>query len=255
MELFDDVRLTATPLAVGTITVTTNLSEAAFTVKGVPVVVPGGYHGTGVFWTLPDAPAGLRYSISYSPVLGFLSPYPRSQVLAAGETIAFDGEYRNGCGTAELDALINEYATYNITLAVPGQLARPPDCADFTAGFAHLRPASTYAWGLVREPLVVPVEAGYGLNAWFAHVGERTITSGYRSPTKNFSLSTPGAPRSRHMQGDAVDVQNVSQTAQEYGDLSIAALWTDASYIEPLAMSGYAHVHADWRDVPGGFQP
>jgi hypothetical protein len=254
-ELFDNVRLTAMPLDVGTITVTTNRPDATFTVAGSPPIVPSGYHGTGVSWTEPDAPAGLVYSIVYGPVQGFLTPYPQRQGLAAGGTMTFDGDYRNGCGIAELDALINEYATYNILLAVPGQAARAPDCADATTSFTNLRTPSDYSRGLVREPLVVPFEAGYGLNAWFFYVGERTITSGYRNPAKNFRLETPGAVRSRHMQGDAVDVQNVTHTEQEHNDLSIAALWTEASYIEPLELGGYEHVHADWREVAGGLQP
>jgi hypothetical protein len=51
------------------------------------------------------------------------------------------------------------------------------------------------------------------------------------------------------MFGDAADLRNQSSTQNEWDAMKQAAgpLGAKASYIEPQAMSGLGHVHADWR--------
>ena len=69
------------------VTVTTNLADATFTITG-----PADYSGSGTSWTVTGAPAG-EYTITYGDVAGYRTPAPETQVLGAGGTVAFNGQY------------------------------------------------------------------------------------------------------------------------------------------------------------------
>jgi len=69
------------------ITVTTNLAEATFTIAG-----PADYSGSGTSWSVTGAPAG-EYTITYGDVPGYRTPASETQILGAGGTIAFNGNY------------------------------------------------------------------------------------------------------------------------------------------------------------------
>jgi len=69
------------------ITVNTNLAEATFTITG-----PANYTGSGTNWSVTGAPGG-DYTITYGDVPGYRTPASETQILGAGGTIAFNGNY------------------------------------------------------------------------------------------------------------------------------------------------------------------
>ncbi len=82
----------------GTISVTTNLSGASFSVTG-----PGSYNGGGISFSVADAPAG-TYTTTFAAVTGYLTPPPQTQTLIDGGVISFAGSYTQtlslGCPAA-----------------------------------------------------------------------------------------------------------------------------------------------------------
>lgn len=147
--------------------------------------------------------------------------------------------------SGERGTIVQEYIDYRVTLALR--------CSFFTQtahsqyfSFAEME-TGDYTWALVRRPLVRPASSGYGLDRWRELYGApRIINSAYRNPSRNARVG--GAPQSRHMYGDAVDLRNESGTAGEWQQMDDAARLAGADYREPLSLSGYGHVHADWRN-------
>ena len=69
------------------IVVTTNRSDAKFTVSG-----PASYSGTGSNWSTEDAPAG-DYTVNFESVSGFKKPAALSKSLVADGETSFNGVY------------------------------------------------------------------------------------------------------------------------------------------------------------------
>ena len=80
--------VSTTPLALGTISVSTNNAAATFTIAG-----PVAYSGNGTSFIQTNAPVG-TYTISYGPVPGYVAPQIESLILSAGGTIHFIGDYK-----------------------------------------------------------------------------------------------------------------------------------------------------------------
>jgi hypothetical protein len=112
-------------------------------------------------------------------------------------------------------------------------------------------------YALIKRPLVVSASSGYGLDAWVQNYkSSRIIDSGYRDPNQNTN------PNSRHMLGDAIDLQNQTcpqRSAQcsaagqaEWQRMVDAATQAHADWIEPVILKkgvlacNYACVHAEW---------
>jgi probable HAF family extracellular repeat protein len=216
--------------------------------------------GTG--WTLSSAVA--ISDTGFITGNGTLNGAPHGFLLVPGT-----------CGS-ERDKIIQEYVTFNVVF-YPGTtpLSSAPHCNDFTQlahtanyAFSDLKSRDTinnYSWAIIRSPLVAPAAlapAGFGLDSWVFEAGPplRPLTSGYRNPFWNFSGNVNGRGRSRHMFGDAADMQNLTGTMKEYWKLHNAAHRARASFIEPPNVDvskgflcGLACVHADWRNLPGPF--
>jgi len=77
----------ATPPRTGAISVTTSLAAATFTITG-----PASFSGSGLSATFNNAPVG-TYTITFGPVVGYITPSSQTQTLAAGGTIAYTGTY------------------------------------------------------------------------------------------------------------------------------------------------------------------
>jgi hypothetical protein len=104
---------------------------------------------------------------------------------------------------------------------------------------------TTWAW--LKTALVIAAGDGYGADEWRTEYGgPRTATSGYRTPEHNHSVG--GAMDSRHMHGDALDLNNDSGTQTEWNNMFYAAQRANADYIESQTESKLDHVHADWRN-------
>jgi N-acetylneuraminic acid mutarotase len=177
------------------------------------------------------------------------------------------------------DDLIYQYQAYNVSdsyFPKPYPLFRP-NCFEETNtahsanfSFAQLNTTSGADYALIKNPLVVPASSGYGLDAWVADFGaSRIINSAYRTPSHNAAIG--GAQASRHMLGDAVDLQN--QMCQNGNQCSEAGIqqWVEmvtaaggveksdnivnvnstgakASFIEPRSGPCALNcTHADWR--------
>jgi Peptidase M15 len=135
-------------------------------------------------------------------------------------------------------------------------------CADFTQtrrtatlSFPQLFHATTHGWALLRDPMLASKDKGYGLDLLIdAYGATRSINSSYRDPIRNKQAG--GATRSRHMFGDAADVDDVTNSLEEWQRLWTAAEKANADYIEP--QSGPCKLgclHADWRNHDGGYRP
>jgi Peptidase M15 len=155
------------------------------------------------------------------------------------------------CGD-ERDAILKEYVEKKVNLT--------PACTDFTQSgrsqfftYKQLTVNERYTWALLRGPLTVTKEKGYGLDKWREEYGAPRITNSvYRSPVKNEAVG--GAPQSRHMYGDAADLRNQSGQDFEYDAMVTAAQRAKADYIEPVSgPCKKACVHADWRDTSGDY--
>lgn len=136
------------------------------------------------------------------------------------------------------ERLIMEYPAYNVTPT--------PGCSDFTQqsgsqyfSFFELTGGS-YSWAILRNHLFT------GMDATRTNYGEAlTVTSGYRSPSHNASI--PGASSSsRHMFGDAADVDNPRDDLETW--LQICQAGRSANgVVEPRSISGTRHVHIQWH--------
>jgi hypothetical protein len=107
--------------APGTITVSTNLSGAAFTIVG-----PATYTGTGTSFTQTNAPAG-TYTITFGALQCYSTPAPQTFTLSAGRSINFTGTYQ---GTATVSVSIvpvgASSASFSISPPIPGMRATGP---------------------------------------------------------------------------------------------------------------------------------
>jgi hypothetical protein len=71
----------------GSINVTTNIAQAAFTISG-----PVSYSGSGTDWSVPDAMVG-TYTITFDDVAGYITPDSETLTLQKDGNITFDGQY------------------------------------------------------------------------------------------------------------------------------------------------------------------
>jgi hypothetical protein len=179
----------------------------------------------------------------FYPAYQFTYHYPQSVRLGSTDV--------QSCGHPR-DAIIAEYTQYNVNLA--------PSCADFTQTrhgqyftFGELN-TGDFAWALIRDPLIVSQNSGYGLDRWRAEYGSgRHCNSCYRNPAHNAAIG--GAAQSRHMYGDAADLRNDTRTENEWTGMQQAAQRANADYIEPRnGPCDIGCVHADWRGHAGGYQ-
>ena len=139
----------------------------------------------------------------------------------------------SGCGDERGD-MIEEYEDKGVSWT--------PDCSDFTQSessthfsFSDLN-SGTYSWAVIDNDLEDGVDDVYD------DYGSIDINSGYRSPIKNNQVG--GATNSRHVYGDAVDIDSDSST---WDDIAASAYSAAGGCIEPKADSGTGHVHSDWR--------
>ena len=92
----------------GTISVTTNLTAATFTIIG-----PATYTGTGTSFTQTNAPSG-SYTITFGSVNGCSTPASQTSSLASGGTLSFTGNYQNCVGNISIQSNIAN-ATFTLS--------------------------------------------------------------------------------------------------------------------------------------------
>ena len=116
----------------------------------------------------------------------------------------------SSCSNPELDKLVQEYKTV--------QAAYIPKCNEFTnsAHSPHLSfqalNTGDYLWAILRGQMLEGSECIYKHLSASEHL---LVNSGYRNPFHNAKIPN-SAPESRHIYGDAVDIQTGTTTWDEY---------------------------------------
>jgi hypothetical protein len=138
------------------------------------------------------------------------------------------------CGD-DRDKVIKEY--------VDGNLSFVPQCLDFTQNrrsthflFTELN-TGDFSWAILRDDMLKGIEETRSNNGGVA----LTINSGYRNPIHNEGVST--ATDSQHIHGTAVDFGS----DQASWDFLQRAGKKAGACTEPQQLSGWGHVHVDWR--------
>lgn len=147
----------------------------------------------------------------------------------------------------ERDVLIYEYQTQS-GLAAPACGAFTQSASNQFYSFSQLNVNNTHGWAIIRPPLQINASQSYGLARWVAEIDgvPRTLNSVYRCPHRNAAVQ--GAPSSRHMAGDAVDMDVTTNSLSEWQVYANAAVRAKASYVEPTTLPcGTGCTHADWR--------
>ena len=147
-----------------------------------------------------------------------------------------------GCGD-QRDTIIAQYAKYGVHLT--------PTCSSFAQSaqseyYTSLMTGNS--WAIIRQPLTINKSNGYGLDRWVQLYGTaRGLTSVYRTPLDN--AAAQGKPQSRHMYGDAADLDNPSRLLTDWQNLISAANGANADFVEPQSgRCGLSCAHADWRN-------
>jgi hypothetical protein len=85
--LVDDVSISAGLVQSGRVTITNNIMEPAFALTG-----PVSHNGAGQVAVYSNSPPG-QYVVTFGPVTFFNTPPPQTNVLVAGGSIVFNGNY------------------------------------------------------------------------------------------------------------------------------------------------------------------
>lgn len=252
-----------------------NASALSITTSSLPDAVEGQQYsarltasgGTAPYaWGLSvgNLPIGLSYSSS-GPTGGSISGTPTEVGAINFTMIVTDSAHRSAAKALTIRSscaapypgddrttTIPEYKYYdNATFALGVKpFATEPSCSDFNTTYPLLNVGNGRTWALTRTPMLIGFEAfvaNYsGLN------GARTVNSAYRTPSHNAAVG--GAKGSRHVFGDAVDINNNSRTPTEWNQMHKTALWIGADWIEPTSgPCSLDCLHADWRNTPWGY--
>lgn len=106
-----------------------------------------------------------------------------------------------------------------------------------------------YAWAIASAS----IKKGYEVIAKNYAPYPARINSGYRNPVRNFRVG--GQKESRHIYGDALDIQTVSighsgpPNKRDWSKLVEIVRTIPGSWIEPFEQSKAGHVHVDWRSI------
>jgi hypothetical protein len=154
--------------------------------------------------------------------------------------------------------LVSLSAALLLGLATPSLIAQypvhgvswTPSCGDFTQTSA----ATYFSFAELKSPdadwAILTSSVTAGLDAIRSGRGSAlTLSRAYSTPAHNSEIST--ASNSRHVYGDAGDIQTGSQAM--WSEVSQLAKGTGAC-VEPQLQSTLSHVHADWRGgCPAGW--
>jgi len=156
-------------LPTGTITVSTNVAAASFTLVG-----PATYSGSGASWSQASAPMG-PYTITYNDVPGYTTPVPQTLTLAASGTIAFTGTYVGIPTLTQVIPNTGQPGQQNLQVSITGQFT------DFQQGL------TTVDFGPGITVILVTVNSATSLTVTIdidpaATPGARTLTVSTSDP-------------------------------------------------------------------------
>ena len=220
----------------GTISVSTNLSAATFTITG-----PATFSGSGTSATFNNAPVG-AYTITFGAVAGYIAPAPQTQTLTAGGTLTFTGTYSLAVGS--IDVTTNtDSATFTIT--GPVTLSGNGKSVSFT----NLTPGSyTISYGpACRSDLPASETKAVLPASTTMFIG--TYVPGFLSfPLASFD------PCSAHINA----VFDHSQTAPYTNDRKVVAYTGETGFCNPnnpvqdfQSVVGQKHPHSGYRSQTG----
>jgi hypothetical protein len=208
-----------------------------------------------VLWIHPIGPFptfSTSFTFSVEPNSGLAR---QGTLSVANQPFTISQEAGADCDPAR-SQIIQDYITYNnAALTIGIVLFNPaPSCDLFTLNYPQFDINNDTSWALVRAPMIT------GFANWTAQAGKPlSINSAYRSPAHNHFL--PSGDGSRHVFGDAIDVQNTPSNITNWSDLQRAARAAGADWLEPnlpvypcrCDTTKCGCVHADWRYSGGPY--
>lgn len=175
--------------------------------------------------------------LAYSNVVG-IAKYPSGLVVRMKTDSTLTSSYPDPAGSPSS----GYYQKPVWFITVDSTVRASKAAANFTIG--EFISESTLTSALV-DPLMVQ----HCQNARNRY-GALIVNSGYRSPAHNRAIG--GATYSRHMWGDAVDIDTSSYSVWQAIGNAFAP--ENPSYVESWAESNYNHYHGDWRYQAKGYQ-
>ncbi|HWI52732.1 MAG TPA: D-Ala-D-Ala carboxypeptidase family metallohydrolase [Symbiobacteriaceae bacterium] len=175
--------------------------------------------------------------LAYSNVVG-IAKYPSGVVVRMKQDATLTNSYPDPASSP--NATYYKRPVWFITVDSTVRAAKA--AANFTIGEFISETGLTSA---IVDPLMVQ----HSQNARNRY-GVLVVNSGYRSPAHNRAIG--GATYSRHMWGDAVDMD--ANTSAQYSAINSAFAAESPSYVESFAEGGYNHWHGDWRYEAKGYQ-
>ena len=199
-----------------------------------------------------ESPFATMYTPSYQPA------EIKVQLIELGVTFDSRGTDPKPVCNDVRDNILYEYYSN------PGAVFKPT-CDDFTtptawadySGFSYITLCPTQTTGAGQYAVIQQYLASNLTDVYNALGNTPIITSGYRNPAKEAAVGTYYND-SRHMAGDAVDLQT-GGSQDVYSRQRTAALDNDAC-VEPVdpkngPQKDYNHTHMDWRTSGGGSFP
>jgi probable HAF family extracellular repeat protein len=211
----------------GTITVTTNLEAASFTITG-----PINYDGSGQSFTQIGAPAG-TYTITYHLVACYSTPVSETAVLTPGETLAFgQGTRGSYSGSASLwidvQPIAASSATFSVVPNIPGLPTTYP--YSFPVQVRNIAPVNiTVSFGAVPgfiapSPKSVAPDANCAISVTGTYVASDTV------PKASLTVQTNRGSYSVH--------EN-NQFGRVLGSKELASLAPGTYWVQFTPVKGY----------------
>jgi hypothetical protein len=194
----------------------------------------------------------------------------------AGQSFTVTQAGANSCGD-ERDRIIQGYKDFGVQDILHGAHSGPlfvPVCSNFTKtgsnafySFPEFNISNQFApnWALIRTPLA------FGLDQWIRLLGaKKPLNSAYRTPADLIriysGLHIPAPKGSRHMFGDAADLDVPSKSQTEWRRMVKAAKDVGAAWTEPdrppfgcfdasQGAAAWRCAHADWDGIIGSYLP
>ncbi len=215
--------------------------ETGWVTSGQDLICNGGVtvcddytYSQGAFCTPPQSPF-----VDFDPCWPFGCTYGGGGSSGGGSSPA--------CNDGR-DAMIAEYVQFGVGFN--------PTCASFTQfaqntyyNWPSFTNQNEHAWAIIRQPLLVSASVGYGLEKAVTALGYApSINSAYRCPRRQIEVLQSTAVNSRHLYGDAVDWNVVSNAQPEWQTMINALAVAHADYREPASgPCAYNCAHGDWR--------
>lgn len=257
--LLDDISVTVGDLAVGTLIVTNNLWQAAFTWNGQPF--------NGRWLAQSNAPAG-THAVVFQPIPFYQTPPPQTNTLAAGGTLTFTGNYTfadantNGIADAWEVARFGEVSPARTALTDTDGDGMS-DYAEFIAGTNPSDPLPPFRFtsvtasnGALHAAWNTAPGWSYRLLAATNLTGWTTLTPWLPATGTNLTHAAPLAGAAQQWRAEATNTSGLPAalrfTATPLGDNALRFDWTSVGH-RAYRLHSSSNL-AQWTPVSGWLQ-